>query len=110
MADTTPTAAPGRIPGFFWYVRSSNAAHPITAREADRYYRESDAGIDDEFVVRARCVCAALRGAREWVAVRADDSESTMPDHLSLDEREWRPGKSYMSLWVNDECCGKRAA
>lgn len=84
----------------FWFSRSGCFARPITAREADRNYRDTDAGLDDEFVVQADKHSEALDGAKRWIAARADEDELAMPEGLHLEERTYRPGKTYMTLRV----------
>lgn len=62
--------------------------HPISRRDASRrYYRDTDAGIHDDFIVEAANAEAALQGAQLWLRVRADDGEDLMPDGLHLHER-----------------------
>lgn len=93
---------------YWWWT--GDKACPITASEADRNFNDTDAGIDDAFVVVADCWCTAEEGARQWVANRADENEANVPDGVSLYERERRNGKTYMVLWVDlGECRGCEA-
>lgn len=64
----------------FW-LYEDGAARKIAAREADRLGPKGhDAGIDAAFVVKARDEATALRLAREWLAVRADE-DATCDEH-----------------------------
>ena len=71
----------------------------IYAHEADRDYRDTDAGLHETFIVRGAPSAEAARDAgQRWLANRADDNEPSDPDDLALEEREYRPGKTYMTL------------
>ncbi len=74
----------------------------IYADEADRDYRDTDAGTDETFIVRASSHDEALRGARNWLAARADETSDAMPDGLHLEERTPRnvARHSYITLRV----------
>lgn len=77
--------------------------HPISAHdESKRYYRESDAGVHNDFIVEAPNATTALKGALEWLAARADDSVALMPDGLHLHERLYRHAHGHIILQV--EC------
>jgi hypothetical protein len=87
---------------FYWYSRrgDKDSAAEISTEKADKHCRETDAGIHQAFVVQARSVAQALDGARRWLANRADEDEPNVPDDLMLEEREYRPWKTYMTLRV----------
>ncbi len=88
---------------FYKFLPSVNVARPISARIADKECRCTDAGVtsgDHPFVVQARSATAALDGARRWLACWADEEETMVPDDLMLEERSYRPGKTYMTLRV----------
>ncbi len=76
---------------------------PITARDADRDYANSDAGTapytGEDFIVQADTREEALDGAKLWLKSAADESDPAMPDGLYLEERSCRRG-SYMTLRV----------
>ncbi len=69
----------------------------IYADEADRDYRDTDAGTDETFIVRASSHDEALRGARNW-----HETIDAMPDGLHLKERTPRnvARHSYITLRV----------
>jgi hypothetical protein len=86
---------------FFKYIRVMDCVRPLSAREADKECRHTDAGITyRDFVVQAESATAAADGARRWVACWADEDEESVPDDLMLEPREYRAGKSYMTLRV----------
>lgn len=95
---------PNRSKRYTWlYRRHDDKVLDITSREANTYYRHTDAGANlDEFVVEARTWDIALDGARRWVACWSNDDEKCVPDDLFLREREWRSGKTFMVLRVED--------
>jgi hypothetical protein len=83
------------------FLYSEDSVSPIRAREADRDYRDTDAGTDlSAFIVQAQTHEAALDGARRWIALWRDEDEDCVPDDLMLEEREYRSGKTYMTLRV----------
>lgn len=84
----------------FVYSRKHDNLLSIYHRTADKDFSGTDAGTEDMFIVQAASFDEALRGAREWIACRADDTRDTMPDGVHLEEREYRSGKSYMTLRV----------
>ena len=94
------------IERMFLYNRGGrgDAARKISAREADTDFRDTDAGFTlskyPVFIVLASSQEAALDGARRWLACWADENEQFVPDDLALEEREYRPGKTYMTLRV----------
>jgi hypothetical protein len=76
---------------------------PIGAREVNREYADTDAGLtwgQPTFVVQAASEADALDGARRWVACWEDEDEAHVPDDLSLVERQYKPGKTHMILRV----------
>lgn len=84
---------------YFKYIRKLDIVRPLTAREADRDCRWTDAGANlDEFVVQADSASAAADAARRWIACWEDDDEDHVPDDLMLEEREYRSGKTYVTL------------
>lgn len=82
----------------FLYDRDDDSITMLPGYVADRRYRDTDAGTQDQFVVQAPDKALALDAARRWVANRADEDEPNVPDDLALVEREWTPGKTYMAL------------
>lgn len=82
---------------FYW---DGEAAIRITAKIADRDYRDTDAGLDEQFVVRADSQENAAQGARDWLENRADEDTDEVPDYVGLEERLYQPTKSYILLWV----------
>ena len=74
---------------FFLFDPDTGVAKPITAREADRDYRDTDAGITyDDFVILASSVTEATEAGQEWVACWADEDEGCVPDGMMLEERD----------------------
>jgi len=84
---------------FFKYIVAMDCVRSLSAREADRECRHTDAGITmRDFVVQAKTATSAADAARRWRACWADDDESCVPDDLMLEEREYSSGKTYMTL------------
>lgn len=96
-----PTHQGRRRMAFFKYIRAMDCVRPMTAREADKECRHTDAGVTyNDFVVQAENATAAADAARRWVACWADDTQTCVPDDLGLEERQYRVGKTYMTLRV----------
>lgn len=76
--------------------------HPVSVRdESRRYYRETDAGVHDDFIVEAPTAAAALEAATDWLAARADDTVALMPDGLHLHERLYQHARGHIILQVD---------
>lgn len=87
---------------FFKYIPSMDCVRPISARIADKECRHTDAGAayKREFVVQALSATDAVDGARRWIACWGDEDQPNVPDDLALQEREYLPSKTYMTLAV----------
>jgi hypothetical protein len=85
----------------FVYERETDMVVPVTATVADRDFRYTDAGTNlGSFIVVASDAETALDGARRWVACWKDDNQQHVPDDMGLEERHYRPTKTYMVLRV----------
>lgn len=84
------------------YDRREDKCFVMYASEADRKYHGTDAGarLDRFVVLGATDTASALSAARLWVACWEDQDEECVPDAMGLAEREYRPGKTYMTLQV----------
>lgn len=91
---------PNRSRRTFWlYDRDEDKlTGPATAREADRDWSGTDAGVTTEpFVVRADGADNALSLAREWVELWKIDDNGDVGD-MMLVERRYGPRGTYMIL------------
>jgi hypothetical protein len=91
----------------FKFIHRLSVARPISAKEADKTCRATDAGTAPfngaDFVVEANTQKEAICGALRWLACWGDETENNVPDDLFLQERFYdkRSARSYMILVVS---------
>lgn len=95
MARTLTRTPPVR---FFVHDPETGDTDQITAKLADRHWRNTDAGVTYEpFVVRAPTLAEADALASEWIALWRADDNGDVGDMMLL-HREYRPGRTYAVL------------
>jgi hypothetical protein len=90
------------VMAFYVFHPDINYARPISARDANRLYGDTDAGVTwgEPFVVEADSHGDAVDGAKRWIACWQDEDTNTVPDDLMLVERIVSPRKTFMILKV----------